>query len=1111
MSSRPSFSRNPTRSQGLSAQARRKRSQGRRRSPALQIEWLEARLNLSTTVTWTGVAGDGLWNTPGNWDQGATPAQADNVVISGATAELTSSTTVASLNLTGGATLTLDQSLTVNGQTQLVQSYGNSTGTLRGVGSGVQLMADGGVVFQSGVTLDNITLEVPAGAPATVANFTYVHVANGTRILNAGDLVLGASSGFEDDGTATFDNATSGQIEAQPYYGYSDNLEFAQVTNEGTIHADQGTNLSIGDAGTSVVNSGTLSGETGSGLQLYELTQQGTGSVATAGSVLFNGAGNQTLSGSYSAAGTTIAGPSDFAITGEVLNLGGLGIGGSTVDLTGATFGPAGETLASLTIYGGGTLLTNQNLTVSGQTQLVQSYGNTTGTVRGVGPGVQLMADGGVVFQSGVTLDNITLEVPAGAPATVANFTYVHVANGTRILNAGDLVLGASSGFEDDGTATFDNATSGQIEAQPYYGYSDNLEFAQVTNEGTIHADQGTNLSIGDAGTSVVNSGTLSGETGSGLQLYELTQQGTGSVATAGSVLFNGSGNQTLSGSYSAAGTTIAGPSDFAITGEVLNLGGLGIGGSTVDLTGATFGPAGETLASLTIYGGGTLLTNQNLTVSGQTQLVQSYGNTTGTVRGVGPGVQLMADGGVVFQSGVTLDNITLEVPAGAPATVANFTYVHVANGTRILNAGDLVLGASSGFEDDGTATFDNATSGQIEAQPYYGYSDNLEFAQVTNEGTIHADQGTNLSIGDAGTSVVNSGTLSGETGSGLQLYELTQQGTGSVATAGSVLFNGSGNQTLSGSYSAAGTTIAGPSDFAITGEVLNLGGLGIGGSTVDLTGATFGPAGETLASLTIYGGGTLLTNQNLTVSGQTQLVQSYGNSTGTLRGVGSGVQLMADGGVVFQSGVTLDNITLEVPAGAPATVANFTYVHVANGTRILNAGDLVLGASSGFEDDGTATFDNATSGQIEAQPYYGYSDNLEFAQVTNEGTIHADQGTNLSIGDAGTSVVNSGTLSGETGSGLQLYELTQQGTGSVATAGSVLFNGAGNQTLSGSYSAAGTTIAGPSDFAITGEVLNLGSERFRVDRGSDRREFWPGGTDAGVAGDQWRRHAADQ
>lgn len=36
-----------------------------------------------TTRTWTGLAGDGLWDTPGNWSGGAVPTSADDVVIGG--------------------------------------------------------------------------------------------------------------------------------------------------------------------------------------------------------------------------------------------------------------------------------------------------------------------------------------------------------------------------------------------------------------------------------------------------------------------------------------------------------------------------------------------------------------------------------------------------------------------------------------------------------------------------------------------------------------------------------------------------------------------------------------------------------------------------------------------------------------------------------------------------------------------------------------------------------------------------------------------------------------------------------------------------------------------
>lgn len=42
---------------------------------------------VGATCTWTGAAGDGLWTTPGNWQDNAVPTASDTVVIPANTAD----------------------------------------------------------------------------------------------------------------------------------------------------------------------------------------------------------------------------------------------------------------------------------------------------------------------------------------------------------------------------------------------------------------------------------------------------------------------------------------------------------------------------------------------------------------------------------------------------------------------------------------------------------------------------------------------------------------------------------------------------------------------------------------------------------------------------------------------------------------------------------------------------------------------------------------------------------------------------------------------------------------------------------------------------------------
>ncbi len=1049
------------------------------------LEFLEGRA--LPAIFWDGGGSNSDWETAANWSNDQVPTSTDDVEIGGAVSvELSSGTTVASLRISGGAALNLTDSLWVSGAVRLTESYGSTPGTVRGVSDGVELVAGGGLYFQAGVTLDHLTVKIPEGAQAEVAFATFVNISNGTCVENAGTLKMNGYCGLIDDGTGTLNNAATGRIEATSYYQYFNNLQFATVTNAGEIHAGEGAFLGLGGSGQRVINRGSITGDVNSEIDFADGLDQdlNTGVVETAGRVTFYHTGDQEIAGTFSAASTLVYGDLTLAFTGAVERLGDLSVaGGATVDLTGGAFGAEGRTLSSLTISGGGLLVTDESLTVEGQTQLAGSYGSMPGTVRGVGNGVELFAAGGLYLQAGVNLDHLTVKIPEGTEAEVAFATFVTISNGTRVENAGTLKMNGYCGLIDDGTGTLNNAATGRIEATSYYQYFNNLQFATVTNAGEIHAGEGAFLGLGGSGQRVINRGSITGDVNSEIDFADGLDQdlNTGVVETAGRVTFYHTGDQEIAGTFSAASTLVYGDLTLAFTGAVERLGDLSVaGGATVDLTGAAFGAEGRTLSSLTISGGGLLVTDESLTVEGQTQLAGSYGSMPGTVRGVGNGVELFAAGGLYLQAGVNLDHLTVKIPEGTEAEVAFATFVNISNGTRVENAGTLKMNGYCGLIDDGTGTLNNAATGRIEATSYYQYFNNLQFATVTNAGEIHAGEGAFLGLGGSGQRVINRGSITGDVNSEIDFADGLDQdlNTGVVETAGRVTFYHTGDQEIAGTFSAAGTLVYGDLTLAFTGAVERLGDLSVaGGATVDLTGAAFGAEGRTLSSLTISGGGLLVTDESLTVEGQTQLAGSYGSMPGTVRGVGNGVELFAAGGLYLQAGVNLDHLTVKIPEGTEAEVAFATFVTISNGTRVENAGTLKMNGYCGLIDDGTGTLNNAATGRIEATSYYQYFNNLQFATVTNAGEIHAGEGAFLGLGGSGQRVINRGSITGDVNSEIDFADGLDQdlNTGVVETAGRVTFYHTGDQEIAGTFSAAGTLVYGDLTLAFTGAVERLG------------------------------------
>ena len=146
-----------------------------------RIEHLESRQLLS--VTWTGGAGDGQFNTPGNWSANLVPGASDDVVIpaNAGTINLANSVTVNSIEFVGNATLQASSAavnLTMNSGVIQVDS-GTACVSVAIVGGLIEqgpgtLNLSGANSYSSGTTVTTGTLvassagAIPQGSSLTV-------------------------------------------------------------------------------------------------------------------------------------------------------------------------------------------------------------------------------------------------------------------------------------------------------------------------------------------------------------------------------------------------------------------------------------------------------------------------------------------------------------------------------------------------------------------------------------------------------------------------------------------------------------------------------------------------------------------------------------------------------------------------------------------------------------------------------------------------------------------------------------------------------------------------------------------------------------------------------
>jgi hypothetical protein len=410
------------------------------------------------TDSWTGTAGDGLWNTATNWSTGVIPQSSDDVCLPalGKSYTVTLSPsgggggyTVKSLTVgtaSGSTTETLDivgQSFVAGGETQNGESLGVSGGaTINATGSLVLDATAGGTRAGSTDTL---------GGPA---------IFGGATTDNYGQ-IIGESSDTPTWGEqlgASVDNEPGGSITIAS--GSLDQETGNTVTNQGTVTTDAGAGYDVTSAGTNDVftNDGTLADngafavEGGSGTFTQEAPVTGNAVTIETGATLADEAGAGTFTIEY---GTNV--------------LSGTIPAGQTVNVRGASYIYQGETQNGTGLsLGGGTVTNDGTLTFD-----TTSDGTRMGSTDTLGGGVTvfdgtLANDGTVAFE----VDDPTWPNTLNAEVTNAHAGTIAVAGGLNenenvaVSNDGTFTLTPSALYKLSEGGTFTNEADGTLAAQ---------------------------------------------------------------------------------------------------------------------------------------------------------------------------------------------------------------------------------------------------------------------------------------------------------------------------------------------------------------------------------------------------------------------------------------------------------------------------------------------------------------------------------------------------------------------------------------------------------------------------------------------------------------------
>jgi autotransporter-associated beta strand protein len=1041
--------------------------------------------------TWSGSGGSVNWNVAGNWG-GSIPTSANttDLTFAGTTNTGTAGTPLnQNINATfqlrtimfatgsgnfflgGNALAFTGASNSITQNSSNAQSIANTFTasansivlTLTGNGTGVVTLS--GIINTAGGSKDySITKTGTSTFTLSGAN-----AYRGTTDISAGVLNIqnATALGTTASGTTVASGAAL-QIQNNIAVGTEAlTLNGSGIANDGAFRNISGNNsfagaVTFSSASTISSDSGTLtlSGNVNNGGFLF--TESGAGNVTItsvisgAGGLTKNGAGTLTLSGAasntYTGATTVNQGTLVLAKPGSVLS--------PAITIGGAGFTATVQLGAALQIYGA-------NTTINAQGQLnLNNFNEYIGTLTLSGGG-GVVTGTGILYLGGTGVTSSASSVTSTLAGNYSLYTnqIFSIASGTAPGGVDVLVSGPIAEFTAGSTVTKTGAGTLVLSgANSWTGLT-------TISAGVLNIQNASALGTTAAGTTV--------SSGAALQIQGNIAVGNEALALNGGGISSDGALRNISGNNSyAGGITLGSASTINSDAGTLTLSG-GIVNGGFDLT---LGGASNISESGVISGTGAMTKSDSgtLTLSG----INTYsGGSTingGTVI-VSASSGLGASGGSATINAATLDiaasftsarNFVLGNSASTVLVDPTFTFTAngVFSGTGTLNktgTGTMVLGGINTYTGD---TNVSAGTLQISANDRIANSSNLN----VSGGTFDL-QSFNDTVGAV---TLSSGTISGTgtlTGSSYTL----QSGTVSAILAGNttVTKNTSGTVTLSGANSftgsttisagtlqlntnnalgtaASGTTVANGAVLKLnnvnyaTAEPLTLNGSGIsnGGALLNSGTSTFaGPINAATNATINAGGGTLNLTGGVSKNGTTLTIAGGGTvniTTNGITGSSPNSDLVVDGTTVVLSAANSYN--------GPTTIQNSGTLKLGNSNVLPTSPQTALTINT------SSVFDLAS-----------YSDGV--ASLTGDSTAIVK---NSVVGGTSTLTVNPATGISTTFSGV--IAGTNGGTqGNMA----LQKNGAGTLTLTGANTYSGsTTVNGGTLTVANGSGSALGS-----------------------------------
>jgi fibronectin-binding autotransporter adhesin len=604
------------------------------------------------------------------------------------------------------------------------------------------------------------------------------------------------------------------------------------------------------------------------------------------------------------------------------------GTGTQTVTLGGNITNVGGMVFAegTTTISGAFTLNLSQNATFDATASGTSTINSSiAGAFNLTKTGANILLLGGANTYTGNTTISVgTLQV--GSTTALGNSTTgnVSVSSGA-VLDLAGFSLAGSKALSLTGT-----------------GLSSNGALISSTGNATYAGA----VTLGNAAVSIGGAGNtnLTGIVSSAGTATTLTKVGTGTLTLSGANTY--SGNTTVSAGTLQLNNTAALGNTATGNGTIVN------SGATLDLNGITLAGAEQlTLTGTGVGGNGALINNTGTgaTFSGTIAL----GNATDSIGGTGDIILT----GIISGTG-TITNLT-KVGTGTLTLSGTNTY----NGNTTVSAGTLKLNNTAALGNTAAGNGTTVSSGAVldlngitlagaELLSLTGTGISSNGALINSSGSAATFSG-NITLGNVTNSIGGTGniTLSGAISAAGTATALTKVGANTLTLSGTNSYTGvttvsSGTLRL-GSTTALGATTAGNGTTVTSGAVLDLNGITLSGAealTLSGTGLTSTGALVNNSTAATYSGNITLGAVAPSIGGTGNITLSgkiIDGSTTSLTKVGANTLFLTNANT-YSGGTTIGNGTVEARSNGALGTGNIT---VSSGAQLnLNGANLVLG-----------------------------------------------------------------------------------------------------------------------------------------------------------------------